>query len=72
MALAHHNLVVWQRADDLFIGYIDAATFAEFDQKLRFIGAPLHGLIVRHKAKNALRQGATVLLAVIALFEMVV
>ena len=123
MALAHHNLVAWQRADDLFIevhrltlqrfpaherfelgaqmrraafsvpanivegiarqtrrdtirflniasaslselgyglhvarrlGYLTDAEYEDLEQKVRYIAAPLHGLIKRHRVEGAL------------------
>ena len=125
MSLPHHNLVVWQRADDLFIevhhlthecfppsetyelgrqirkaafsvpanvvegiarkgevesinffnyasgslaelgyglhaarrlGYIDEATLADLERKIRQIAAPLRGLIRRYRTDGALQK----------------
>jgi four helix bundle protein len=141
MRLAHHNLVAWQRADDLFIeihrlthqrfpvceryelgaqlrraaysvpanlvegiarehdreklrffniasaslselgyglhaskrlGYIDAATYADLEQKLRYIGAPLRGLIAKSRVKKAAIQGASVVFAVLAMSKLLI
>ena len=55
MALTHHTLVAWQRADDLFISlhvarrleYISNETFGELELDVRKVGAPLRGLIDR-------------------------
>jgi four helix bundle protein len=38
------------------LGYIEAGTFEEFEQKLTYIAAPLHGLIKRERAKKAARR----------------
>jgi four helix bundle protein len=34
------------------LGYIDSAAFAEYEKKLSYIAAPLHGLIRRERAKR--------------------
>lgn len=47
------------------LGYIDPATFAEFERKLSYIAAPLHGLIRREQGK---KTAITVGTAVIAVF----
>ena len=140
MKLAHHNLVAWQRADDLFIevhqltlqqfpayeryelgsqlrraaysvpanlvegiarehhrdqirffniassslselgyglhacsrlGYIDEATYADLEQKVRHVAAPLRGLIRKARTQIALKLGTSVLLAVVVLCAVV-
>jgi four helix bundle protein len=139
MELPHHNLVAWQRADDLFIhvhqltrqqfpayeryelssqlrraaysvpanlvegiarehhrdkirflniassslselgyglhaskrlGYIDAATYADLEQKLRSVAAPLGGLIRKSRAAIAVRLGTSVLFAGLVVFAL--
>ncbi len=141
MKLPHHNLVAWQRADDLFIevhrltlqrfpaheryelgsqlrraaysvpanlvegiarehhrdklkffniasaslselgyglhacrrlGYIDEATYADLEEKLRYISAPLRGLIRRARARIVVKMGTSVLFAVMVLSAVVV
>lgn len=140
MALAHHNLVAWQRADDLFIeihrltlqrfpvheryelgsqlrraafsvpvnivegiarqsdgdtirflniasaslsevgyglhaarrlGYITADESATFEQKVRYISSPLHGLIRTHRAKRVANAGLALLIAILAMASFV-
>lgn len=53
MSLPHHNLVAWQRADDL-------------ELKIRQVSAPLRGLIRRYRAEGALVKTITVLSAIFA------
>ena len=51
MSLQHHNLIAWQRADDLYISlhaltrYINPDMFGALDLQVRKAGAPLLGLI---------------------------
>ena len=139
MSLPHHNLVVWQRSDDLFIdvhrltlqqfpaherfelgsqvrraawsvpsnlvegiarrsrrdslrffdisraslselgyglhaaarlGYIDADTLTRFENQIRMVAGPLHGLIARYRLRGAIVQGAGAGLALVALMRM--
>jgi len=136
MSLPHHNLVVWRRADDLFIevhqltlqrfpaherfelgsqvrraawsvpanivegiarrsrrdalrffdisssslselayglhaatrlGYIDAATSAALEEKVRMVAGPLHGLIHRYRLRSAIIPAAGAVLVLTAL-----
>ena len=140
MTLPHHNLVAWQRADDLFIeihrltlqrfpvheryelgsqlrraafsvpanivegiarqsdgdtirffniasaslseagyglhaarrlGYITLAEYEKFEQKVRYVSSPLHGLIRAHRARRALNGALTLLIAVLAMVSVV-
>jgi len=136
MALKHHNLVAWQRADDLFIevhrltlqrfpaheryelggqlrkaafsvpanivegiarrsrgdtirflniasaslsevgyalhaatrlDYITIAEYEQFEQKVRMIAGPLHGLIRKHEVEGGLIKGVGALIAFLAI-----
>jgi four helix bundle protein len=136
MALAHHNLVAWQRADDLFIdvhrltlqrlpgheryelgaqlrkaafsvpanvvegiarrsdgdtirflniasaslsevgyglhaarrlGYLTVAEYEHFEQKVRMISGPLHGLLRRHRIEGGLIATGKAVVAILAL-----
>jgi four helix bundle protein len=49
------------------LGYIDEATYADLERKLRCVSAPLRGLIAKSRAQIVLKHGATVLLAVLML-----
>ena len=49
------------------LGYIDQATYADLERKLRYVSAPLRGLIAKSMGQIALKHGATVLLAVMML-----
>lgn len=47
------------------LGYIDAATFAQYEKKLSYISVPLYGLIRRERGRNSLISSV---LAMFALF----
>jgi four helix bundle protein len=48
------------------LGYIDNAMFAEFEKKLSYIAAPLHGLIRRERAKRPPITSGPVAVAILA------
>ena len=52
------------------LGYIDAATYADLEQKLRYIAAPLRGLIRKSKAAIAVRLGTSVVFAGLVAFAL--
>jgi four helix bundle protein len=53
------------------LGYIDAATLATFEQKMSYIAAPLYGLIRRERAKKLAINGGSVVIAFLAMSQLV-
>jgi hypothetical protein len=77
MSLAHHSLVAWQRADDLFIKLhqLSLKAFPEYERfelggqlrrasfsAVKQVGAPLAGLITSTRLKLSAKTGVAVLL----------
>ena len=49
------------------LGYLDTATFTEYEKKLSYIAAPLHGLIRRERSKKAATEAGSAVMAIFAL-----
>ena len=52
------------------LGYIDAQTLAAFEEKVRMVAGPLHGLIARYRLRGALIQAGGAVLVLGALSQL--